>query len=213
MAKVTIPKYSLGEEIINSITHGIGALMFIPFTIMLIIKTNTMAGVITSLVFGFFAILLYVCSCIYHALSPRITGKKVLRVIDHCNVLLMVAGTYTPICICLFKGTLGWILFSIIWIITIFAVTLTAINLEKFNWLSAVSNLIVGWGSLFLIKVLYNLVGASGLFFLITGGVLYSIGAILYALGKKKKYMHSVFHVFVLVASIFHFLFIYLYCI
>ena len=125
----------------------------------------------------------------------------------------MVAGTYTPICICLFKGTLGWILFSIIWIITIFAVTLTAINLEKFNWLSAVSNLIVGWGSLFLIKVLYNLVGASGLFFLITGGVLYSIGAILYALGKKKKYMHSVFHVFVLVASIFHFLFIYLYCI
>lgn len=213
MTKVTIPKYSLGEEIINSITHGIGALLFIPFTIMLIIKTNTMAGVITSLVFGFFAILLYVCSCIYHALSPRITGKKVLRVIDHCNVLLMVAGTYTPICICLFKGTLGWVLFSIIWIITIFAVTLTAINLEKFNWLSAVSNLIVGWGSLFLIKVLYNLVGASGLFFLITGGVLYSIGAILYALGKKKKYMHSVFHVFVLVASIFHFLFIYLYCI
>ena len=213
MAKVTIPKYSLGEEIINSITHGIGALLFIPFTIMLIIKTNTMAGVITSLVFGFFAIVLYVCSFIYHALSPRITGKKVLRVIDHCNVLLMVAGTYTPICICLFKGTLGWVLFSIIWIITIIAVTLTAINLEKYNWLSAVSNLIVGWGSLFLIKVLYNLVGASGLFFLITGGVLYSIGAILYALGKKKKYMHSVFHVFVLVASIFHFLFIYLYCI
>ena len=101
MAKVKIPKYTLGEEITNAITHGIGAILGIVALILLIIKATTPIAVLASCIYAFFTILLYVISCIYHALSPNLTGKKVLRVLDHCNVLLMVAGTYMPICLSL----------------------------------------------------------------------------------------------------------------
>lgn len=213
MAKVKIPKYTLGEEITNAITHGIGAILGIVALILLLLKATTWVAVLSSCVYAFFTILLYVISCIYHALSPRLTGKKVLRVIDHCNVLLMLAGTYTPICLCLLTNPLNWIVFLIVWSITIVSVVFTAINLEKYAWMSIVSNLVLGWGSLLIIKTLIELCTLKGVIILILGGVAYSLGAVLYLIGKKKKYMHSVFHVFVLIASIFHFLFIYWYCI
>ena len=213
MAKVKIPKYTLGEEITNAITHGIGAILGIVALILLLLKATTWVAVLSSCVYAFFTILLYVISCIYHALSPRLTGKKVLRVIDHCNVLLMLAGTYTPICLCLLTNPLNWIVFLIVWSITIVSVVFTAINLEKYAWMSIVSNLVLGWGSLLIIKTLIELCTLKGVIILILGGVAYSLGAVLYLIGKKKKYMHSVFHVFVLIASIFQLLFIYLYCI
>ena len=213
MAKVKIPKYTLGEEITNAITHGIGAILGIIALILLIIKSSTTTAVIASCIYVFFTILLYVISCIYHALSPNLTGKKVLRVLDHCNVLLMLAGTYTPICLCLLPSPMNWIVFIIVWLITIVSVVFTAINLNKYAWMSIVSNLVLGWGSLFIIKTLIELCTLKGVIILILGGVAYSLGAILYLIGKKKKYIHSVFHVFVLIASIFHLLFIYWYCI
>ena len=213
MAKVKIPKYTLGEEITNAITHGIGAILGIVALILLIIKATTPIAVLASCIYAFFTILLYVISCIYHALSPNLTGKKVLRVLDHCNVLLMLAGTYTPICLCLLPSPMNWIVFLIVWVITIVSVVFTAINLNKYAWMSIVSNLVLGWGSLFIIKTLIELCTLKGVLLLILGGVAYSLGAILYLIGKKKKYIHSVFHVFVLAASVFHFLFIYWYCI
>ena len=213
MTKVKIPKYTLGEEITNAITHGIGAILGIIALILLIIKSSTTTAVIASCIYAFFTILLYVISCIYHALSPNLTGKKVLRVLDHCNVLLMLAGTYTPICLCLLPSPMNWIVFIIVWLITIVSVVFTAINLNKYAWMSIVSNLVLGWGSLFIIKTLIELCTLKGVIILILGGVAYSLGAILYLIGKKKKYIHSVFHVFVLIASIFHLLFIYWYCI
>lgn len=213
MSKVSIPKYNLCEELINSISHGIGALLSIAAIVLCIIKAHTAAGVVSSILYGTFMIILYTISCIYHALSPKLKGKKVLRVIDHCNVLLMVAGTYMPICLSLFGGSLGWILFAIVWFITIIAVVFNAIDVDRYQVVSVMCNLLLGWGILLLLKPMLLVCPMKGIWFLISGGIVYSVGAILYGIGSKVPYMHSIFHFFVLAASILHFIFIYGYCI
>ena len=213
MSKIKIPKYSLGEELVNSISHGIGALLSIVALIFLVLKANSINALISVCLYASFMIILYTISCIYHALSPRIVGKKVLRVIDHCNVLLMTAGTYMPICLSLLYGKLGWITFIIVWIITIVGIVFNAINVDKYSKISVICNLLLGWGALFLINPMLGIIPWKGIIYLILGGVMYTIGSILYALGKKIKYMHFVFHFFVLFGSFFQFLFIYYYCI
>ena len=207
----TKPKYTLGEEILNSISHGIGAGLAIAALILLIIKAHTITGVLTSILYGVIMINLYIISCIYHALSPNIKGKSVLRSLDHSNVLLMVAGTYTPIALCLIKGSLGWIIFTIVWITTIVGIVFNSINVEKYQKLCLASNLVLGWASLLIIKKLIEVCTPGGLILLIGGGIIYTIGAILYGLGKKHRYIHSVFHFFILGGSILHFFFIYFY--
>ncbi len=211
--RISVPKYTLGEELVNSISHGLGAILSIPALIFLVLKANNPRSVVAICLYASLMIILYTISCIYHALSPKILGKKVLRVIDHCNVLLMIAGTYMPICLSLLYGKIGWIVFGIIWSITIVGVVFNAINVDKYSKISVICNLILGWGSLFLIPIMLKLIPLKGVIYLILGGVMYTIGSILYALGKKIPYMHSVFHFFVLFGSLFHFLFIYLYCI
>jgi len=210
---IRIPKYTLKEELINSISHGIGAILSIVGLILLVIKANSINSIVSVCLYGSFMIILYTISCIYHALSPKITGKKVLRVIDHCNVLLMVAGTYMPICLSLLYGKLGWITFIIVWLITIIGIVFNAINVDKYSLLSVICNLLLGWGSLFLINPMISLVPLKGIIYLILGGVIYTIGSILYGLGKRIKYMHSIFHFMVLLGSLFQFIFIYYYCI
>lgn len=158
-------------------------------------------------------IILYTISCIYHALSPKVLGKKVLRVIDHCNVLFMVAGTYMPICLSLLQGKLGWGLFGLVWFVTILGVVFNAIDVDKYKVVSVFCNLLLGWGILFLLKPLKEVCPMNGIWLLIVGGFTYTIGAILYGLGSKIRYMHSIFHFFVLGGSFFHFWFIYWYCI
>jgi hemolysin III len=157
--------------------------------------------------------ILYVISCIYHALGRNVSGKKVLRVIDHINVMLMVAGTYMPICLSLLDAKLGWWVFGIVWFITIIAVVFNAIDVDKYTVISVICNLLLGWGVLLLIKPLLNVCSMNGIILLILGGVMYTVGSILYGIGSKIPYMHSVFHFFVLFGSIFHFIFIYGYCI
>ncbi len=207
------PKYTLGEEITNAITHGIGAGLAIAGLVLLIIKANSAIGVVTSVIYASIMIVLYVISCIYHSLSFRLKGKKVLRIIDHCNVQLMVAGTYTPICLSLLGGTLGWVMFGIVWGVTILAVIVNCIDLEKYKVVSIICNLLLGWAALFIIKPLIAVCPTAGLKLLIWGGVVYSIGAILYGLGHKVRYMHSVFHFFVIGGSILHYFMIFFYAI
>lgn len=213
MAKIRIPKYSLGEELINSISHGIGAIFAIVVLILCLIKANTISAYISCIIYCILMLILYVISCIYHALSPRVKGKKVLRVIDHCNVMLMVAGTYMPICLSLLHNSIGWITFTIVWIITIIGVVFNAIDVDKYSLISVICNLLLGWGALLLIKPMLNIIPLKALTFLILGGILYTIGSILYGVGRKIPYMHSIFHFFVLGGCISQFLFIYLYCI
>ena len=209
--KNVVPNYTLGEELINSISHGIGAGLSIAGLVLIIIRAHDVIGIISSVIYATFMFNLYIISCIYHALSPRLNGKKVLRVLDHSNVLLMVAGTYTPICLCALRGALGWITFSFVWLITVVAIVLNCINIDKYQKLCLACNLGLGWASLLLIGSLLKSCPINGLILLIIGGIIYTIGAILYSLGSRYRYIHSLFHFFILAGSIFHYFFIYFY--
>lgn len=208
------PEYTLGEELLNSISHGLGAALAITGLILLTLKSQTTIATVSCCLYSAFAIILFTISCIYHALPQKLLGKHVLRVIDHCNVLTMVAGTYIPISLSLLGGTLGWTLFGIVWGLTIPAVILNAINVNKFQVVSVFHSLILGWGIFFLIEPIKSVAPWDGIFwFLIGGGALYTLGAILYGIGSQKKWFHSIFHIFVLAGAILHWFFIYLYCI
>ncbi|HIS38360.1 MAG TPA: hemolysin III family protein [Candidatus Onthousia faecavium] len=214
MRKITIPKYSLGEEIINAISHGLGVLLGITALILTIIfaaKNNNTIGIVSACIYGSTMIIMYLMSCLYHSLSPRLKAKKVFRVIDHCDIYIFIAGCYTPYCLSLIKGTEGIIIFIIIWLSAIIGVLLNAINLEKFQIPSTAMYLIMGWLIIFSYNDIKSLLPSTGLNLLIGGGVIYTIGAILYGIGSKRKYFHSVFHFFVLAGSVFHFFSILLY--
>ncbi len=212
--KISIPDYTLGEEITNSISHGIGAIFGIIALIFMLLKTikeGIATNIVCASIFGTTMILLYTISCIYHALSKNITGKKVLRVLDHCNVFLLVFGTYIPIALIAAGGTLGWILFSLVGTVTVVGIVLSAIDVDKYSLFEVICHLINGWSTLIVIKPIINNCGITALILIILGGVMYSIGAILYGVGSKKKYMHSVFHFFCLFGTLFHYLAIYIY--
>lgn len=216
MKKVTIPKYTLGEEIMNAITHGIGALFGIAVLVLTIVissKHHSLVSILSSCVYGISMIVMYLISCLYHSLSPRLKAKKVFRVLDHCDIYVFIAGCYTPYCLCIIGGSLGWITFSVVWACAILGVLLNAIDLERFDKLSFVLYLVMGWTVLFPFKTIIANIATPGFILLLSGGIVYTIGAIFYEIGSKKKYMHSVFHIFVLVASILQFFSIFLYVI
>ena len=209
--KIRIPSYNLKEELINSISHGIGSGLAIAGLVLMMIKANTPLEYVTCSLFGATMIILYTMSCIYHALSPKIKGKAVLRVLDHCNVYLLVFGTYIPISLLGIGGTLGWIMFGIVATITTIGIIFTSINIDKYSLLSVICHLVNGWSVLFALPFLLNNIGVNGVVFTVLGGVMYSVGALLYWKGAHIKYMHSIFHFFCLAGTIFHFFAIYLF--
>lgn len=214
MRKITVPKYNLCEELINSISHGLGVILGIVALVLTIVqsaKNHSTIGVVSSCIYGSTMIIMYLNSCLYHAFSPRIKAKKVFRIIDHCDIYLFIAGCYTPYCLCLIGGIKGWIIFSIIWLSAIVGVLLNAIDLEKFQIPSVILYLVMGWMIIFSYNSIEEVLALPGLILLITGGVAYTIGAILYGIGSKKRYFHSVFHFFVLAGSILQFLSILIY--
>lgn len=164
------------------------------------------------MVYGMSLIFLYSMSSIYHGLK-NITGKKIFRILDHCSVLLLEAGTYTPICICLLEKPWGYILFSLVFITIILAIILNVLNLDKYQQITLICNLLLGWSIIIMIRPLLRVCPLPGVFLLFGGGLSYSFGALLYKLGAKQKYMHSLFHFFVLLGSLLHFLLIYNYII
>jgi hemolysin III len=208
---IRIPQYSLSEELINSISHGIGAGLAIAGLVLMILKAKTAEQIALVSIFGSTMIILYLMSCIYHALSPKTKGKKVLRVLDHCNVYLLVLGTYIPIVLLGVKGPLGWILFGIVTGITLIGIIFTATDIDKFSFISVVCHLLNGWSILFAIPALMQNMGLNGIIYIVLGGIMYSLGAILYWIGAHKKYMHSIFHFFCLAGTLFHFLVVYFY--
>ena len=216
MKKVTVPKYTLGEEIVNSISHGLGIILGIValvLTIVFSVKNNNTIGIVSSCIYGSTMIIMYTISCLYHALSPKLKAKKVFRVIDHCDIYLFIAGCYTPYCLSLIGGVTGWVIFAIIWACAVIGVLLNAIDLEKFIIPSVLMYLVMGWMIIFSYDSVATLLPTPGLALLIAGGISYTVGAILYAIGSKKKYFHSIFHFFVLLGSILQFFSILLYAI
>lgn len=208
--KNTIPNYSLSEELINSISHGVGGALSICCLVLMLIKANSPLEYITCSIFGTTMITLYAISSVYHGLSSKIKAKKVLRILDHCNVYMLVFGTYFPVALLGISGIKGIILISFVGFITILGITLTCININKYQIVAVILHLINGWSALIGMKELYTH-GFNTPLFIILGGLMYSIGAILYGIGAHKKYMHSIFHFFCLAGTLFHFLAIYLY--
>lgn len=216
MKKVTVPKYTIGEEIVNSISHGLGIILGIVALVLTVVfsaKNNNTIGIVSSCIYGSTMIIMYTISCLYHALSPKLKAKKVFRVIDHCDIYLFIAGCYTPYCLSLIGGVTGWVIFAIIWACAVIGVLLNAIDLEKFIIPSVLMYLVMGWMIIFSYDSVATLLPTPGLVLLIAGGISYTVGAILYAIGSKKKYFHSIFHFFVLLGSILQFFSILLYAI
>lgn len=213
--RITLPQYSLGEEIISSITHGIGALLSIAALVLCIVFSainHNPTAIIASIIYGTSLIVLYVMSCLYHALKPN-RAKKVFRVFDHCSIFFLIAGSYTPFLLLTIGGLRGLIMLIIIWLSAIIGIILNSINLEKYDKLSLGLYLIMGWMIVFSFKTLLTNLAPIGFYLLLIGGIIYTIGACFYVIGSKIKYMHSIWHFFVLGGSIFQFFSIFLYVI
>ena len=208
--KIELPKYKLSEELINSISHGIGAALSIVAFILCLIKSNSGLAIFSTFFYCISSFLLYLMSCLYHSLK-RNNAKRVFRIIDHCSIYLLIAGTYTPVVLLTLPSALGWTIFGIVWAMAILGIVLNAIDLKKFKVISMILYLVMGWCIIFSFKTLWNSMNHNGIYLLLLGGILYTLGAILYGVGKKKKYMHSIFHIFCLLASVYFFLAIYLY--
>ncbi|MBQ2323552.1 MAG: hemolysin III family protein, partial [Oscillospiraceae bacterium] len=167
--------------------------------------------IVTVTLFGVAMIQLYTVSCVYHALSPSLAGKKVMRVIDHCNVYLLVFGTYLPVALLGVGGREGRILLGIVALFTVLGIVLTAVDVDRFQVASVVCHLLSGWSILFGLPALLRTIGPAGMLYMVLGGVMYSVGAVLYGVGKSRRYRHSVFHVFCLLGTFCHFWAVYQY--
>lgn len=210
--KISLHKYTLGEELISAISHGVGALLAITALILCIVRGahHGAINVVSGVIYGVSLIILYTMSTLYHSFKPN-RAKKVFRVFDHCSIFLLIAGSYTPFTLITLNGTNGWIMFAVIWACAITGIVFNSINLEKFDKISFVLYLIMGWTVLFDMKSLVANLDPTGLKLLVIGGVTYTVGAIVYLIGNKVKYMHSIWHFFVLGGSIFQFFCILLY--
>lgn len=208
---IRLPYYTLGEEIFHAISHGVGAALSVVALALLMVKAQGTLAQITCAVFGTSMLVLYTVSCVYHSLSRNVQGKKVMRVIDHCNVYLLVWGTYIPVALIGVGGALGWVLFGLTGLFTALGITLTAIRVDKYKAAQVFCHLICGWSILIGIPQLLQSVGQSGVLLMALGGVMYTVGSVLYGLGARKRYMHSVFHVFCLLGTFCHFWTIYMY--
>ncbi|MBQ9989156.1 MAG: hemolysin III family protein [Clostridia bacterium] len=208
--RVKIPQYTRGEELINSISHAAGAAFAVLALVLCVIKAAAARAIVSVAVYGSTLVLLYVNSTVYHALRPN-KGKRVMRVIDHCSIYLLIAGTYTPFTLVSLAGATGWVLFGIVWGAAVLGTVLSAIDLERFKVAEIISYLAMGWVIIAAFKPLTAAVAPSGVVLLVCGGVVYTLGAVLYGLGGKKRYLHSLFHFFVLGGSVLHFLAVYLF--
>ena len=207
MADRTLHKYTLGEELMSAISHGVGALLSIVGTVILVYYSAVSKNawkIVSVSIYGVSLILLYTISTVYHSLKPG-TGKKVLRILDHCFIYLLIFGTYAPYVLVSLHGTTGWILFGVNATAAIVGITLSAIDFKKFGKFAMVCYLAMGWVVIFGIIPLFKTLHWIGILLLFLGGAAYSVGAIIYGLGHKKKYMHSIWHFFVLAGTILHY--------
>ena len=201
---LVLPRYTLGEEIFSSVSHGVSALFAVAALVLLLVFCEKTALKVTSAaVYGAMMVLLYTVSTIYHGLGLN-RAKVVFRSLDHCTIFLLIAGTYTPITLVCLGGALGWPMFGVVWAAAVLGVTLNAISVERFKVVSMIRYLAMGWVVVFVMKTFVANATATAFWCLRAGGICYTVGAILYGVGKKVPYMHSVFHLFVLAGSVLH---------
>jgi hemolysin III len=212
-----IRAYTLGEEIANSVIHGLGIGLSVAALVMLVAFAAVSRDpykLASAIVFGITLVLEYTASTLYHSF-PQPKVKHLFKIFDHCGIYLLIAGTYTPFCLVTlreyqitvggFELSLGWLMFGVIWGLAVVGIALEAFWAYRPRWLSAAVYLGMGWMVVLSIKPLIANLAPAGLWLLVAGGLCYTVGTIFYVL-KKVKYMHAVWHVWVLAGSVCHFL-------
>lgn len=212
LANRILPTYTKGEEIFNMTSHIVGGAFGIAATALCVVMAainGNVYGIVSGAIYGFSIILLYVISSIYHGLKPNTTAKKVFQILDHCSIFILIAGSYTTVALCSIRNidvAAGWWIFGIIWFTAVFGIVLNSIDLKSYKVFSMICYLLMGWAIIFRFDLLIKSVETNGVILLATGGIAYTIGAILYGVGKKKKYFHSIFHLFILLGTILQFI-------
>ena len=212
LADRILPTYTKGEEIFNMVSHIVGGVLGIVSIVLCSVFAAIHGkgyGVVSGVIYGVTLTILYTISSIYHGLKPYRKAKKVLQIIDHCSIFLLIAGTYTPFALCTIREesiALGWTIFGIIWGLAILGIVLNSIDLQRYKVFSIICYLLMGWLIIFKINIVINSLGGLGFILLLSGGIIYTLGAIAYGLGKKHKWMHSVFHIACFLGSLLQFL-------
>ena len=207
-------QYSTGEEILNSISHGAGAVFAACGTALLIVLAAFFSdawGIVSSAVYGFSLIVLYTMSTLYHAITNE-RAKRVMRVLDHSSIFLLIAGTYTPISLVTLRGPLGWVVFGLVWGSAVIGIVFNAVSIERFKKLSLIVYIASGWAVVIAAKPMIATMRPGGLWLLLIGGLFYT-GGIFFYVQKKRRWFHGIWHLFVLFGSIAHYLSILFYII
>ncbi len=209
---------SLGEEIANGVSHCVGALLSIAGAVIVIINAalkSSAIGVVSASLYGTSLIIMYCFSTLYHSITNE-KAKRVLQIFDHCSIYLLIVGTYIPISLVMIgkmsgKIALGWTIFGINAACMILGIVLNAINLEKYKKITLALDILMGWLIIFSIKYVWEQVGLGGMVYMVSGGLAYTVGILFYKM-KKVKYMHFIWHLFVLLGSVLHYFFVLFYC-
>ena len=211
LALRALPNYSVGEELTNTITHIVGGVVGIAALVLCILQAvarNNTFGIVSSAVYGTTMVAMFAISSVYHGLKPNF-AKKVMQVIDHCTIYFLIAGTYTVIVLSALRPVypvIGWGLFIFEWTLVLIATVFTAIDWKKYEVFSMSCYIGMGWAVLPFMKQIYQVLTLPGFLLLLSGGIAYTVGAVLYGIGSKVKWMHSVFHVFVDLGAVLQFL-------
>ncbi len=200
-------RYTLAEEIFNSVTHGIGTLLSIAAFVILVALASVdgNAREITSFsIYGFTLFFLYLSSTLYHSVFNE-KAKQVLRVFDHISIFLLIAGSYTPITLVSMRGTWGWTLFGIVWALAVAGIILNVISVEKMKHISLTLYILMGWLLIAAIKPMLLMIPRGLLIMLFIGGLMYTSGVIFYV-SKRIPFHHGIWHLFVLAGSVIHYM-------
>lgn len=214
-----LPTYTKGEEIFNMVSHIVGGVAGIATIVLCSVFAairHNPYGVVSGVIFGVSMLFLYTMSSLYHGLKPNSKSKKVFQILDHCAIFVLIAGSYTPFALCTlrqYSTALGWTIFGVIWAFAALGITLNSIDLKKYKVFSMFCYLAMGWCIIVRGDVLPKLLGTAGFALLLSGGLVYTLGAVLYGIGKKKKYVHSIFHLCVFIGNVLHVLCVLLYVI
>jgi hemolysin III len=201
------------EELANAITHGIGAGLAVAGTAVMIVWAflkSDAVGIVSAFIYGISLISLYTFSTLYHACGTE--NKKILQKLDHCSIFFLIVGSYAPLCLALLGGKLGWALFALNISCAAVGIAVNIIDLQKWHKLSLVLYLVMGWSCIVVIKPILGAVNPGEAALLVAGGLFYSIGVVFYK-NKKYRFMHSIWHLFVIAGSVSHYFFVLFYII
>lgn len=217
-----LPDYTRGEEIFNMVSHIVGGAFGIAALATCVVRAFLVGGpyeIVGAFIYGFSMVILYTMSSLYHGLVPPM-AKKVFQIIDHCTIFILIAGTYTPIALTSLRRinpALGWVVFGVVWGVSALGIVLNAIDLKKYSKLSMVLYILLGWCIVLTGRSAITALTMPGFGYMLAGGIAYSFGAVLYGIAAKgkhpRRYVHSIFHLFVVLGSILQYFGILFYCI